>query len=273
MRRNSRRKGGSFFFAGPVDIGSSSTGSLVLRNRATLSSSGELTLGRFRDGVGSASIQSGATLSPTGMTIGTSAGEGELSVLGGNVNVVGTLALGGTSFDDAGRGTLTARGGGSTVTAREISVASGSSFTLGDGAEATSLGDMTVGRVIATSTARRVPVMLFGFDQIVAAWTLYLAATGASGQALSVDRWLARRRSDSPEPTISANLALRLIQLHLCVIYGMAGLAKLQGPAWWNGTAFGMVLLTREFRSMVDVSRLVRFPLAVNLATHVTILF
>lgn len=126
--------------------------------------------------------------------------------------------------------------------------------------------------VIAVSTARRVPVMLFGFDQVIAFWALYCAVTGASGQALSLDRWRAGQ-SGRPLPTVSANLSIRLIQLQLCVIYGMAGLAKLQGAAWWNGTAFGMVLLAKEFRSMIDVSWLVHYPLAVNLATHVTIAF
>lgn len=126
--------------------------------------------------------------------------------------------------------------------------------------------------VVATSTARRVPVMLFGFDQIVAIWALYLAATGASGQALSLDRRLARTPGP-PRPSVAANLALRLIQLHLCIVYGMSGMAKLQGGAWWNGTAFGLVLLTREFRSMIDVSWLIAYPIAVNLATHTTIAF
>ncbi len=46
-------------------------------------------------------------------------------------------------------------------------------------------------------------------------------------------RWLVP--SGPPEPSVSANLGLRLIQLHLVLIYGMAGLAKLQGPGWWSG--------------------------------------
>lgn len=129
--------------------------------------------------------------------------------------------------------------------------------------------------VIAVSTSRRVPVMLFGFDQIVAIWALYLAVSCASGAAWSLDRWLAQRRGVSGPPRLSipANLGLRLIQLHLCIVYGMAGLAKLQGPAWWNGTAFGLVLMTSEFRSLIDVSWLVRYEVAVNLATHTTMAF
>ena len=39
------------------------------------------------------------------------------------------------------------------------------------------------------------------------------------------------------KPAITANLAIRLIQVHFCVIYAYAGLSKLQGGAWWSGEA------------------------------------
>jgi len=124
---------------------------------------------------------------------------------------------------------------------------------------------------IVVSTARRSPVLVFGFDQIVATWALYLAAFGASGQALSLDRLLARRRgtlaAGPPPPTVSANLSLRLIQLHLCLIYGAAGLAKLRGDAWWDGTAMEFLIVTPEFRRF-DLAWLAAYPLLLNLATH-----
>jgi hypothetical protein len=136
---------------------------------------------------------------------------------------------------------------------------------------------------IAVSTNRRVPVMLFGFDSIVATWAFYLAVTGASGQAFSLDRLLAARRRargaakgpggpdcGPPAPTVSANLALRLIQLNLCLIYAVAGLAKLRGDAWWDGRAFGMLLGNSEFRPF-DLSWLVAYPMLVSLGTHATI--
>jgi hypothetical protein len=124
-----------------------------------------------------------------------------------------------------------------------------------------------------TSTNRRAPVMLFGFDQIVATWTFYLAITGASGQALSLDRQLARRRGRTeggPPPTVSANLPLRLIQLHLCLIYASAGLAKLQGVPWWDGSAIGMLLGNSEFRTF-DLTFLADYPDLLALATHATV--
>jgi hypothetical protein len=82
---------------------------------------------------------------------------------------------------------------------------------------------------------------------------LYLMI-GPSGAALSVDRWLARRRaargrceSAGLEPSVSANLALRLMQVNFCIIYLTAGLAKLLGGTWWSGTAVWWTLANYAF--------------------------
>jgi predicted DCC family thiol-disulfide oxidoreductase YuxK len=138
---------------------------------------------------------------------------------------------------------------------------------------------------IVVSTVRRSPVTLFGFDQILSTWALYLAVTGASGQAVSLDRFwaraglarglTARRRGDGrwvvppgvPAPSIAANLSLRLIQLHLVLIYGMAGLAKLQGEAWWSGMAIWGTLAAGEF-SLLDFTWLAAWPYVLNVLTH-----
>jgi predicted DCC family thiol-disulfide oxidoreductase YuxK len=147
--------------------------------------------------------------------------------------------------------------------------------------------------VIVVSTVRRVPIALYGFDQVISPMTLYLAVTGASGQAVSLDRFLRRWRQARsaaatpqrtagtgrrvtpvepaiPPPTISANLALRLIQLHLVVIYGMAGLAKLQGPSWWNGMALWGTMTAGEF-VVGDFTPLAHWPLLVNFLTHASL--
>jgi predicted DCC family thiol-disulfide oxidoreductase YuxK len=150
--------------------------------------------------------------------------------------------------------------------------------------------------VIIVSTVRRVPVALYGFDQVVSPLALYLAVTGASGQAVSLDRFFRRWRQaraaaaapagspnpggagrrvapeepGEPRPTVSANLALRLIQLHLVVIYGMAGLGKLQGPSWWNGMALWGTMTAGEF-VVLDFTSMAHWPLLVNFLTHVSL--
>jgi hypothetical protein len=140
-------------------------------------------------------------------------------------------------------------------------------FTLGLWTRVTAI----LAWVVLASTAQRMMFQVFGFDSMMTIWMLYLAASGASGQALSVDRWLARRRGGLPKgpptPTVSANLGLRMIQLHLCLIYGIAGLGKLKGESWWNGTAVAMVIMTPEFR-LFDLSWLLAYPRLMNVMTH-----
>jgi len=161
-------------------------------------------------------------------------------------------------------------------------------FTVGQFSRTTAV----LAWVIVVSTVRRAPVALFGFDQILSLLTLYLAACGACGQAFSLDRFLRRYRQARasaamparpgvgrrvspidpgiPRPTISANIGLRLIQLHLVFIYGMAGLAKLQGPSWWNGMAIWGTMTAGEFAA-VDFTGLAAWPKLLNLLTHASL--
>jgi hypothetical protein len=128
---------------------------------------------------------------------------------------------------------------------------------------------------VALSYVHRVPGALFGLDQINIMLTLYLAI-GPSGQTLSLDRWLARRRlgcgSPEPAPSISANFAQRLIQVHMCVIYFFAGVAKLQGASWWNGEAMWRAFANLEYQTM-DMTWLAWHAWILNAMTHVTILW
>jgi predicted DCC family thiol-disulfide oxidoreductase YuxK len=138
---------------------------------------------------------------------------------------------------------------------------------------------------IAVSTARRAPISLYGFDDLLSTWLLYLAVSGASGQAVSLDRFLARwkqnraavasRRKDGrwtapsgvPSPTISANIGLRLIQCHLALVYGMSGLSKFRDVGWWDGTAIWGTLASAEFRQF-DLTWLAAYPILLHAMTH-----
>ncbi|HEY1860307.1 MAG TPA: HTTM domain-containing protein [Gemmataceae bacterium] len=105
--------------------------------------------------------------------------------------------------------------------------------------------------------------ILYGMDSIMSVLLLYLMI-GPSGAALSVDRWLARRwkakrtgqkvggilDGAAPAPSVGANFALRLMQIHYCIIYFASGTSKLQGPAWWGGTALWFVYANPEFAPM-----------------------
>lgn len=146
-------------------------------------------------------------------------------------------------------------------------------FILGWGGRVTAL----LTWMIAVSYAHRASLANFGLDQINCILALYLVI-GPSTQYLSLDRWLANRRlrttadnkprGDALSP--SANLALRLIQIHLCIIYLWAGLGKLQGEAWWTGESMWLALANLEYQSM-DMTWLASFPRLLEILTHATI--
>jgi hypothetical protein len=127
---------------------------------------------------------------------------------------------------------------------------------------------------VAISYVNRVPATLFGLDQINIMLTLYLTI-GPSGDAFSLDRWWALRRKASPappSPSASANLALRLIQVHMCVIYFFAAISKLQGPSWWTGEAMWRAFANLEYQSL-DMTWLAWHPWMINVMTHLSVLW
>jgi hypothetical protein len=57
-----------------------------------------------------------------------------------------------------------------------------------------------------------------------------------------------RRPTPSVPPAlVSATFVTRLLQIHYCLMYLSAGLSKLKGDAWWNGTAPWFCMTNPEF--------------------------
>jgi hypothetical protein len=105
----------------------------------------------------------------------------------------------------------------------------------------------------AMSYVQRASTTVFGLDTMMMIVLLYLMI-GPSGAALSVDRWLQRRRErraglppSETTPLVSANFSIRLLQVHFCIVYLAAGTSKLLGESWWSGTAPNMVVLNYSF--------------------------
>ncbi len=71
-------------------------------------------------------------------------------------------------------------------------------------------------------------------------------------------------------PSVAANFTLRLINVHMCIIYLVAGLSKLQGTAWWNGQAMWMVLGNLEYQA-IDMTWLAWHPWLIELLSHFTL--
>ena len=124
--------------------------------------------------------------------------------------------------------------------------------------------------LVALAYVHRMHGALFGLDQVNIMLAMYLAV-GPSGDAYSLDNFLASRRGEEVEPlaTTGANLAIRLMQVHLCVVYLFGGIGKTQGATWWEGTAVWYAAASYEYQSL-SLTWLVHSPLLVATLSHFT---
>ncbi|MBC8352415.1 MAG: HTTM domain-containing protein [Planctomycetes bacterium] len=127
--------------------------------------------------------------------------------------------------------------------------------------------------LITISYCHRLEGALFGLDQVNAMLATYLMI-GPSGAVYSVDRWLAKRKAGGslapPVATTNGNIAIRLIQVHMCVIYLFGGISKMRGEMWWDGTAVWYAVSNLEYQSL-DMTWLVRYPWVIATLSHVTV--
>lgn len=114
------------------------------------------------------------------------------------------------------------------------------------------------------SAVNRTPLTVFGFDDALGMLLIPLAI-GPSGAVLSLDRRLGLTTAGA-EPSIAANVAIRLVQVHLCVVYFFSGIAKFLGASWWEGTALWGAAANSRYRTF-DLTWLARHPLLVNALT------
>jgi hypothetical protein len=123
---------------------------------------------------------------------------------------------------------------------------------------------------------------LFGLDQVTTMLAMYLMFSPC-GAVFSVDAIL--RRKFTAEITankklmwlfptdglsVAANIATRLIQLHLCIVYLFGGLWKARGTAWWDGTAIWFAISNAQYQS-IDITWLGRYPRLFSVFAHITV--
>ncbi len=127
--------------------------------------------------------------------------------------------------------------------------------------------------VFTVSYCHRLEGALFGLDQVNAMLAMYFMI-GPSGAVYSIDRWLAQRRAGGklprPSVTTSGNIAIRLMQVHMCIIYLFGGISKMRGEMWWDGSAVWYAIANLEYQSL-DVTWLVHYPWLIALLSHVTV--
>ncbi len=140
--------------------------------------------------------------------------------------------------------------------------------------------------LIAVSYTQRNPQAMFGLDGINTMLAMYLWI-GPCGACYSIDAWLKRRKEQNHEAgqgrgevsavrpielSITANIAIRLIQCHMCLIYLFSAIGKLQGESWASGVAIWGAVANREYQSL-DATWLAAYPLVVSILTHLTVMW
>lgn len=137
-------------------------------------------------------------------------------------------------------------------------------------------------------TVHRLTGFLFGLDQIVLMLTSYLCVA-QSNRVASLDRalvsrcpkfalstpvrWLTGWFGDNADSRVASwknQLATRLMQIHLCVIYLFGGLGKLRGEMWWDGSAMWHSAAAYEYQS-ADLTWIGHYTVLGALLTHLTL--
>jgi Vitamin K-dependent gamma-carboxylase len=106
----------------------------------------------------------------------------------------------------------------------------------------------------------------YGVDSI-AHFLLFYFIFMPVGDAWSLDRAWARKAAADPG---LVRLSLRVLQLHLCLIYFVAGIAKALGSQWWTGEAIWRATMLPQFANL-DMAWLAGFPLLAKLAAWGTL--
>ncbi|MFO0867544.1 MAG: HTTM domain-containing protein [Pirellulales bacterium] len=131
--------------------------------------------------------------------------------------------------------------------------------------------------IITLAYCHRLQGALYGLDQVNAMLAMYLMV-GPSGDAYSVDAWWRRRRAARaglggdlvPPARLGTNLAIRLMQVHLSIVYLFGGISKLKGSMWWDGSAVWFAFANYEYQSL-DMTWMAAWPWAIALLTHTTV--
>lgn len=140
--------------------------------------------------------------------------------------------------------------------------------------------------IVVLSYYHRAP-MLTGHAEPVLAFVLLYLCLGPAGRCWSLDRWLRDRRADRSAPMPSgghnapaeqtglswtATLSLRLIQVHLTLLYAMMALGKFSSDVWWNGSAIWLLIGRTESR-LVDLSWLHAHPYFISGCCYAVLLW
>ncbi|PYI70525.1 MAG: hypothetical protein DMF02_08650 [Verrucomicrobia bacterium] len=100
-------------------------------------------------------------------------------------------------------------------------------------------------------------LVAYGADNFMTTALFYLMLSPLPDR-YSFDRWVVRTKPKNP---LLLGFWRRVLQVHLCFVYFIGGLAKCLGSGWWNGSNLWHSLIRPPF-SLVSPEILVRFKYA-----------
>ena len=103
---------------------------------------------------------------------------------------------------------------------------------------------------------------VFGIDLIATFFLLYLCLTNTPKRGVQQSEFSRTLQS----------IALRLVQIQLCIVYAFSGWEKLKGGSWWRGDALWYVLSNPQL-ARLDFSWTASFPALLALMTYSTLLW
>jgi hypothetical protein len=100
----------------------------------------------------------------------------------------------------------------------------------------------------------RLPWTFWGWANHIEPLILYVSLSPA-GRFASLDDWLRRRRSGEPPPAwdqwVAPAWPLRLLQVHTCTMYLVAGTNRVDDAAWLQGLAVWAAVTRAEFSRFI----------------------
>jgi hypothetical protein len=100
-----------------------------------------------------------------------------------------------------------------------------------------------------------IPSFVYGVDIFLHISLFYLMVMPCN-KAFSLDL---RFKRTTAEPTWGSTLSIRVLQVHLCLIYLSAGYEKMLAADWWNGNVLWRSLVQPDFRQL-DFNWLAKVP-------------
>lgn len=106
--------------------------------------------------------------------------------------------------------------------------------------------------LMLTSTA---VATTYGIDQF-ARIALFYSVVFPVGGCLSIDTW---RKNISVDSSVTSRIGIRVLQLHMALMYLATGLHKASGPQWWDGEAIWRAITLPQLAT-IDLTWLADYP-------------